>query len=275
MDKNKLKGIIEALIFASDSPLSINQMKAILEEVDKADIEAAIEHLAQDLAGRSIFLKKVSGGYQFATRPEFSRWVKQMFIGRERNRLTRAALETLAIIAFKQPISRVEVSAIRGVNCDGVIKNLLERKLITITGRDEGQGRALLFSTTKEFLQYFGINELADLPKPKEIEELLAQGEGENAIKEISEEEILLEDEQVLDEDELEKAVFPAAEPAAEAIPLPEEPAAISTEPDAVSQQVLSAAEEMTVPLTEEPVSVSPQMQPHDGLSGEANEDAH
>ncbi len=275
MDKNKLKGIIEALIFASDSPLSINQMKAILEDVDKADIEAAIEHLAHDLEGRSIFLKKVSGGYQFATRPEFSRWVKQMFIGRERNRLTRAALETLAIIAFKQPISRVEVSAIRGVNCDGVIKNLLERKLITITGRDEGQGRALLFSTTKEFLQYFGINELADLPKPKEIEELLAQGEGENAIKEISEEEILLEDEQVLDEEELEKAAFPVDQPAAETKPLPEEPTDGSQEIAVETQETLAESADVVAPGSEEPVSVAPQMQPHDGLSGEANEDAH
>ncbi len=212
MEQNKLKGILEALIFASDTPLSLNQLKAILEDVEKSDIEAALGNLANDLEGRSIFLKKVGGGFQFATRPDYARWVKQMFIGRERNRLTRAALETLAIIAFKQPISRVEVSAIRGVNVDGVIKNLLERKLVTISGRDEGQGRALLFSTTREFLHYFGINELSDLPKPKEIEELLAQGEGENAIREIPEEEILQDEEEALDEAELEKAMHSGAE---------------------------------------------------------------
>ncbi|HPG83094.1 MAG TPA: SMC-Scp complex subunit ScpB [bacterium] len=191
MERNKLKSILEAMIFASDTPLSMNQIRVILEEVEKADIDGALAELAEDLKERAFFLKKAGGGYQFATRPEYFRWIKQMFAGRERNRLTRAALETLSIIAFKQPISRVEVAAIRGVNSDGVMQTLLERKLISITGRDEGQGRALLFSTTKEFLIYFGIDDISDLPKPKEIEELLAMGEGQKAIREIPEEEIL------------------------------------------------------------------------------------
>ncbi len=191
MERNKLKSILEALIFASDTPLSMNQIRVILEGVEKTEIESALAELAEDLKERAFFLKKAGGGYQFATRPEYFRWIKQMFAGRERNRLTRAALETLSIIAFKQPISRVEVAAIRGVNSDGVMQTLLERKLISITGRDEGQGRALLFSTTKEFLIYFGIDDISDLPKPKEIEELLAMGEGQKAIREIPEEEIL------------------------------------------------------------------------------------
>jgi len=191
MERNKLKSILEAMIFASDTPLSMNQIRVILEGVEKADIDGALAELAEDLKERAFFLKKAGGGYQFATRPEYFRWIKQMFAGRERNRLTRAALETLSIIAFKQPISRVEVAAIRGVNSDGVMQTLLERKLISITGRDEGQGRALLFSTTKEFLIYFGIDDISDLPKPKEIEELLAMGEGQKAIREIPEEEIL------------------------------------------------------------------------------------
>ena len=192
MDQDKLKSVLEALIFASDTPLSLNQLRVILEDVEKEALESALQALAQDLEGRAFFLKKAGGGYQFATRPEYFRWIKQMYAGRERNRLTRAALETLAIIAFKQPISRVEVAAIRGVNSDGVMQTLLERKLVSITGRDDGQGRALLFSTTKEFLLYFGIDDIADLPKPREIEELLAMGEGERAIREIPEEEILL-----------------------------------------------------------------------------------
>ncbi|HNW60580.1 MAG TPA: SMC-Scp complex subunit ScpB [bacterium] len=191
MEQEKLKSILEALIFASDVPISINQLKGILEGVEKAEIESALEVLSGELSGRAFFLKKVGGGYQFATRPEYFRWIKQMFAGRERNRLTRAALESLAIIAFKQPISRVEVAAIRGVNSDGVMQTLLERKLIAMTGRDDGPGRALLFGTTKEFLLYFGIDDIADLPKPKEIEELLASGEGQKIIQEIPEEEIL------------------------------------------------------------------------------------
>jgi segregation and condensation protein B len=187
MNKDQLKSVIEAMIFASDSPLTIHQMVSVLENFEKTEIEEVIGQINVELEGRAFTLKKVSGGYQFATRPDYSRWIKKMYQGKERNRLTRAALETLAIIAFKQPISRVEVSAIRGVNSDGVIKGLLERKLITISGRGEGQGRALLFNTTPEFLQYFSINELADLPKPKEIEELLAAGEGARIMSELEE----------------------------------------------------------------------------------------
>jgi segregation and condensation protein B len=216
MEQDKLKSILEALIFASDTPLSVNQIKVILEGVEKPEIESALAELSTELQERSFFLKKVGGGYQFATKPEYFRWIKQMFAGRDRNRLTRAALETLAIIAFKQPISRVEVAAIRGVNSDGVMQTLLERKLISITGRDEGQGRALLFSTTKEFLLYFGIDDLADLPKPKEIEELLASGEGQRIMQEIPEEEIL------------ESKNEEATEQETEALPAPDAPSPVA-----------------------------------------------
>ncbi|HOT98800.1 MAG TPA: SMC-Scp complex subunit ScpB [bacterium] len=211
MEQEKLKSVLEALIFASDVPISLNQLQVILEGVDKSEIEKALAALSDELKSRAFFLKKVGGGWQFATRPEYYRWIKQMFAGRERNRLTRAALETLAIIAFKQPISRVEVAAIRGVNSDGVMQTLLERKLIAITGRDEGQGRALLFSTTKEFLLYFGIDDIADLPKPKEIEELLASGEGQKIIQEIPEEEIL--EQEVAAENSLDSEFVAAPDP--------------------------------------------------------------
>lgn len=191
MEKALLLNVIEALIFASDTCLSVNQMSAILQDVDKKDIESAIDELMGRYKDRSFFLKKVSGGYQFATKPQYSKWIKKMLVGRAQSRLTRAALETLAIIAFSQPITRVEVSHIRGVNSDGVIKTLLERRLVAITGRDSGPGRALLFSTTREFLLYFGINDMNDLPKPKEIEELLAEGEGARILEEIPEEELV------------------------------------------------------------------------------------
>ncbi len=191
MDKELFARIIEALIFASDTPLSVEQMIAIVENASQEEVQEALQHLAGDLNGRAFFLKKVGGGYQFATKPDYARWIKKMYTAKAYSRLTRAALETLAIIAFKQPISKVEVSAIRGVNSDGVIKGLLERKLITISGRDHGPGRALMFTTTKEFLLYFGINDISDLPKPKEVEELLAAGEGERLIKELPEEKLL------------------------------------------------------------------------------------
>ncbi len=188
MDIKQLVYIVESLIFASDSPLSVRQISTIVQEADKEEIEQAIALLEEDLDNRAFFLNKVGGGYQFATKPEFSKWISHMHESKARNRLSRASLETLSIIAFKQPISRIEVSAIRGVNSDGVIKNLLERQLITITGRDKEQGRALLFSTTKEFLQYFNLNDIADLPRPKEIEELLAEGEGGKLLNDLPEE---------------------------------------------------------------------------------------
>lgn len=188
MERTKLAHILEALIFASDSPLSLNQLSSIINEASTDEIEQAIETLKIDCENRGIMLKKIAGGFQFATRPEYSKWVGNMLENRASSRLSRAALESLAIVAFKQPISRVEVSATRGVNSDGVMKRLLDLKLITIAGRDEGQGRALLFKTTPEFLQYFGINDIADLPRPKEIEELLAEGEGSKLLQELPDE---------------------------------------------------------------------------------------
>lgn len=191
MEKDKLRNIIEALVFASDTPITVTQIREIIEGVGKREIEDALEDLAHGLSDRVFFLKKVGGGYQFATRPEYSKYIGHLYENKLRSRLSRAALETLAIIAFKQPITKVEISAIRGVNSDGVIKNLLERKLITISGRDPGPGRALVFTTSKDFLHYFGINEIADLPRPKEIEELLADGEGGKLLGQISDEKVL------------------------------------------------------------------------------------
>jgi len=122
MDIKQLKLIIESLIFASDSSLSIKQIMTILRDEEQSDIEKAIQILENDLDDRAYFLNKVNNGYQFATKPEFSKWISQMHENKAWNRLSRAALEALSIIAFKQPISRIEVSAIRGVNSDSVIK---------------------------------------------------------------------------------------------------------------------------------------------------------
>ncbi|HPG39870.1 MAG TPA: SMC-Scp complex subunit ScpB [bacterium] len=194
MESKQLKLVLESLIFASDSPLTVRQIMAILKDEEKGDIENALKMLEDDLDERAFFLNKVSNGYQFATKPEFSKWISQMHENKARTRLSRAALETLAIIAFKQPISRVEISAIRGVNSDGVIKNLLERQLITLAGRDKEHGRSLLFVTTNEFLKYFNLNDIADLPRPKEIEELLAEGEGGKILNNLPEEVIVVDE---------------------------------------------------------------------------------
>jgi segregation and condensation protein B len=252
MNKEKLKSVVEAMIFASDTPLTIHQMVSVLENFEKPDIEEAIGLITQELESRAFTLKRVSGGYQFATKPEYSRWIKKMYQGKERNRLTRAALETLAIIAFKQPISRVEVSAIRGVNSDAVIKGLLERKLVTITGRGEGQGRALLFNTTPEFLQYFSLNAISDLPKPKEIEELLAAGEAAKIMSELEEAGMEKEEAGIREEEETsalsEEEFLANREPANEidiTVP-PLEPAGSEAEPvetvsEATVEEILAA----------------------------------
>jgi segregation and condensation protein B len=193
MDREQLKRVLEALIFASASPLTLQQMVAILGEIEQTEIESALTELSSDLSNRAIYLKKTGGGYQFGTRAEYAEWIGQMFQEKQNSRLSRAALETLAIIAFKQPISRVEVAAIRGVNSDGVMKKLLDFRLITISGRDTGPGRPLLFKTTSEFLNYFGINDVSELPRPKEVEELLADGEGGEILQQIPDEVLIAE----------------------------------------------------------------------------------
>ena len=180
MDRIFLKRLIEALIFASDSPLTIKDLQTAIDEVSLEETEEAVKVIHEEYSNGNygFFLKKVAGGYTFATKPEYYKWIKQLFEGKIQSRLSQAALEALAIITYKQPVSKIEVSTIRGVNSDGVIKNLLLRKLITIVGRSTGPGRPLLYGTTPEFLRYFGLNSLNDLPKPREIEELLSDGEG-------------------------------------------------------------------------------------------------
>jgi len=177
----EIKKIVEALIFASDSPVSENRINYVIEELDPTLINRIIEELnaEYDQTQHSFRIVRLAGGFQFVTRPEFVRYIKLYYKGRTKSKLSRAALETLAIIAFKQPISRPEIDSIRGVNSDGVVRNLLERNLIHISGRSEAIGRALLYNTTPEFLRYFGINNVADLPKPKEIEELLGSTQEE------------------------------------------------------------------------------------------------
>ncbi len=177
MNLSELKPIVEALVFASDAPVTLERIQETLEDTDAAVIEQVVEELNREYgeSGRSFFIRKVGGGFHISTRPEFHGWIKKLFFGRQKYRLTQASMETLAIIAFKQPISRVDIAQIRGVNSDAVVGTLMERKLVTIAGRSEGVGRPLLYGTTPEFLKYFGINDLSELPKPREIEELFGK----------------------------------------------------------------------------------------------------
>jgi segregation and condensation protein B len=181
MDKS-YSTIIEALIFASDEPITAQLILNAIKEIDGEDVNLAAEDIdnfvyelnkkytAQELSFKII---KVANGYLFATNPEFGKYVGYLSTEKSKRRLSQAALETLAIIAYKQPITKPELESIRGVNSDYMISTLLEKNLITITGRSETVGRPLFYSTTKEFLKYFGLNLITDLPKPREIEEIM------------------------------------------------------------------------------------------------------
>jgi segregation and condensation protein B len=187
MEYEYQKQIVEALIFASDVPISESKISNIVEGLSKEKVKKIVEELNQDYleTHRSFFITKVAGGFQFNSHKSFARWIKKLYKGRAKPRLSQASLESLAIIAFNQPISRPEVDAVRGVYSGGVIKNLLERNLVSIAGRAETVGKPLLYGTTTEFLRYFGLNDISELPKPKEIEEIMEQAQDK---KEISEE---------------------------------------------------------------------------------------
>lgn len=171
----ELKRIIEALLFSTSEPLTPETIGSIVSGVKKEDIEQAIDQLSNeyDNGGHSFQVVKVGGGFQITTREDYAVWVSKLHEDHAKQRLSKPALETLAIIAYKQPVLRSTIEAIRGVNVDGVLRTLMERNLIRIVGRGEGPGRPLLFGTTKQFLIYFGLNKLTDLPSPEEIDRLL------------------------------------------------------------------------------------------------------
>ncbi|MCG6895240.1 MAG: SMC-Scp complex subunit ScpB [Desulfobacteraceae bacterium] len=168
-----LKNIIECLLFVAEEPLSVSAINQVVDIADPPEIRQALKSLMEDYRERNggFVLKEVAGGFQFRTRPDYTEWIKR-YLRPNPPRLSKAALETLAIIAYKQPIIRSEVEAIRGVDCGGVLRLLMERKLIRILGRKEIPGRPLIYATTKLFLEVFDLKDLKDLPTPKEIEEL-------------------------------------------------------------------------------------------------------
>lgn len=170
--------IIEALLFASDKPLPV-QLLAQVMELPHKEVIAAVEQLTTRLkeTDAPVTLKEIAGGYELLTLPDYAPYIKKLYKNKLMSRLTRAALEVLAIVAYKQPITKQEVEIIRGVNSDGVYHTLLERKLIKIAGRKDAPGRPLLYGTTKEFMQYLGINTLDDLPKLDEIKTILEKDE--------------------------------------------------------------------------------------------------
>jgi len=170
----ELKAILEALIFASPEPLTPKQIFKLVADEPREDVLAALEQLKRDYdRPGGLHLVEVAGGYQIATRPELHEWVRRLFNERTTQKLTVQALETLAVIAYRQPVTALEITEIRGVNTSGVLNTLLERHLIKIVGRKQVVGRPFMYATTKEFLIRFGLNELADLPKVEDMAEAL------------------------------------------------------------------------------------------------------
>ena len=176
------KSVIEAIIFSSDEPIPESEIANAIKvidgdetEISAADIQQAVDELNSLYAQNNLAVNivKIANGFTHATKPEYAKYVGYLSTEKSKRRLSQAALETLAIIAYKQPLTKPELESIRGVNSDYILTALLDKKLITISGRADSVGRPLLYKTTDEFLKYFGLNNLSDLPKPREIEDIM------------------------------------------------------------------------------------------------------
>jgi segregation and condensation protein B len=172
------KSILEALLFTSEKPLTVESLKAAMENTGIAEINALLNELKEEYESqdRGIRIIEVAGGYRMNTAPQFSAYVKKLFKDRRVERLSKPALETLAIIAYKQPLTKHQIQSIRNVNNDAMIHNLLEKNFIRITGRKKAPGRPFVYGTTREFLEYFGLKSLDELPKITEFAQLPKEG---------------------------------------------------------------------------------------------------
>lgn len=178
MSENSLTQIVESILFVSDAPLSLERLYTILEEFEREDIRAAIAAITADCvrAKRGIELVQVAGGYQFRSRSEFADYIRRL-IKLKPTRFSPSALETLAIIAYRQPVTRSEIEYFRGVDSGGVIKSLLDKKLVKIIGKKDIPGKPLIYGTTREFMEVFNLKDLASLPTLREIEALADSGD--------------------------------------------------------------------------------------------------
>ncbi|MFQ6604993.1 MAG: SMC-Scp complex subunit ScpB [Fidelibacterota bacterium] len=183
MTEQEIQNIVEALLFAASDPLTQQQVNLVFESEapQLSDVVAQLNDRYR-ADNHAFFIEQVAHGYRLISRPEYDVWIRRLLKKSGRLVLTPAALETLAIIAYKQPLNRFEIESIRGVDCSGVLKTLLQRKLIQIKGRSNSPGRPLLYATTPQFLEYFGLNKLSDMPKLTDLKDLEASDPGENQI---------------------------------------------------------------------------------------------
>jgi segregation and condensation protein B len=168
----EIKPIVESLIFAAEEPITLRKLADIIGDTDSAQVLEAVAQLKNDYdtQGRSFQIEEIAGGYQLFTKPEYYEWIAKLRKKSGETKLSQAALETLAIIAYKQPILRADLESIRGVQSGQIIRLLMEKDLVKVVGRDESLGHPLLYGTTKRFLEYFGLKDLKDLPNIEELE---------------------------------------------------------------------------------------------------------
>lgn len=174
IEERELQAILDAVLFVSHNPVTVERLTDILNVVTKVEVRQALRRLQEDYEkeGRGLQVVEVAGGFQIVTRPEYAPWIKRLEKTKAAPKLSRSALESLAIIAYKQPIVRSEIEQIRGVETSGVLRTLLERKLVRLVGRKDVPGRPILYGTTKYFLQHFGLRDLSELPPLREFKEL-------------------------------------------------------------------------------------------------------
>ena len=188
---NYIRGVIEAILFVNEKPVALDQLKKVLETVTTAEIKETIESLKKDYEERrsGMAILEIAGGYQMLSNPVYAQYLHNFYKTKHKEKLSKPALETLAIVAYKEPVTRADIEIIRGVNSDGVVAHLLEKELIKMVGRKDIPGKPYLYGTTKQFLEYFGLKSLEDLPKLEEFpnlrpagtEDLLPLGETETA----------------------------------------------------------------------------------------------
>jgi segregation and condensation protein B len=185
MEENNLKSAVEALIFASDKPVTIEQMKKVLDIPDAPAVRKIIEELKAEYesGNRGVRIIEIAGGFQMIASTNFAPFLKKLYKSRFTEKLSNPALESLAIIAYKQPLTKAEIESLRNVNVDGVMKSLLEKEMIRICGRKKIPGRPFVFGTTRQFLEHFGLKSLEDLPKMDDFTAMAKEIEEKNEIE--------------------------------------------------------------------------------------------
>ena len=181
MSDNNVKSVIEALLFASEKPLLVEQVKEVLDHLGNEEIKKLLAELSAEYetTGRGMRIVEVAGGFQMVTSSDFAPFLRKLYKQRKSERLSKSALETLAIIAYKQPVSRGEIGSIRSVNVDNMVNSLLDKGLIRISGRKKSPGRPFVYGTTRQFMEYFGLKSLAELPKFEEFASFAQNKEAE------------------------------------------------------------------------------------------------